>query len=159
MNVLFIISHCGVPLKKSAKAKDPTRSFNILVSRTTWHFDNYRMGYPAANVLVSLRNRADSPEHSLFEHENFGTEKKKKKKSDYKLRHLAWIRFLRNVLFHYYAVLVHVSASSRDTPILLHANNQNADQPAHPRKLISAFCFPFLESTIPKFVTSKISRF
>ena len=44
MNVLFIISHCGVQLKKSVKAKDPTRSFNILASRTTWYFDNYRMG-------------------------------------------------------------------------------------------------------------------
>ena len=30
-------------------------------------------------------------------------------------------------------------ASSRETPILLHANNKGADQPARPRSLISAF--------------------
>ena len=88
MNVLFIISHWGVPLKKSVKAKDLTRSFNILASRTTWLFDNYRMCYPAANVLVSLRNCADSPEHSLFEHENFGNRKKEEDKSDYSLNAL-----------------------------------------------------------------------
>ena len=37
------------------------------------------------------------------------------------------------------------------------ANNKGADQPAHPRSLISAFVIHFLESTICKLVTDKIS--
>ena len=37
------------------------------------------------------------------------------------------------------------------------ANNTGADQPAHPRSLISAFVISFLESTICKLVTGEIS--
>ena len=39
------------------------------------------------------------------------------------------------------------------------ANNTGADQPAHPRSLISAFAIPFLESNICKLATSEISIF
>ena len=39
------------------------------------------------------------------------------------------------------------------------ANNKGADQPAHPRSLISVFVIPFLESTISKLATSEISIF
>ena len=39
------------------------------------------------------------------------------------------------------------------------ANNTGADQPAHPRSLISAFVFPFLESSICKLDTNEISVF
>ena len=39
------------------------------------------------------------------------------------------------------------------------ANNTGADQPAHPRSLISAFVIRFLESIISELATSKISIF
>ena len=39
------------------------------------------------------------------------------------------------------------------------ANNTGADQPAHPRSLISAFVNRVLESTISKRATSEISVF
>ena len=39
------------------------------------------------------------------------------------------------------------------------ANNTGADQPAHPRSLISAFVIRFLESNICKLTTSEISTF
>ena len=39
------------------------------------------------------------------------------------------------------------------------ANNTGADQPAHPRSLISAFKIRVLESTISKLATSEISTF
>ena len=39
------------------------------------------------------------------------------------------------------------------------ANNTGADQPAHPRSLISAFVIRVLESTISKLATSEISVF
>ena len=39
------------------------------------------------------------------------------------------------------------------------ANNNGADQPAHPRGLISAFVIRFLESIISKPATSEISSF
>ena len=37
---------------------------------------------------------------------------------------------------------------SRDILTLLHANNKVADQPAHPRSLVSTFVIRFLESII-----------
>ena len=37
------------------------------------------------------------------------------------------------------------------------ANNTGADQPAHPRRLISAFVIRFLKSIISKLATSKIA--
>ena len=39
------------------------------------------------------------------------------------------------------------------------ANNTGADQPAHPRSLISAFVIRLLESSISKLATSKFSSF
>ena len=39
------------------------------------------------------------------------------------------------------------------------ANNTGADQPAHPRRLISAFLIRVLESTISKLATREISVF
>ena len=39
------------------------------------------------------------------------------------------------------------------------ANNQGADQPAHPRSLISAFVIHFLEGIISRLATSEISNF
>ena len=39
------------------------------------------------------------------------------------------------------------------------ANNKGADQPAHPRSLISAFVIHLLESIISGLATSKISIF
>ena len=39
------------------------------------------------------------------------------------------------------------------------ANNTGADQPAHPRRLISAFVIRFLKSTIFNLATRKISSF
>ena len=39
------------------------------------------------------------------------------------------------------------------------ANNNGADQPAHPRSLIRVFVICVLESTISKLATSKISVF
>ena len=41
----------------------------------------------------------------------------------------------------------------------LFANNTGADQPAHPRSLISAFVIHFLKSIISKLATSEISVF
>ena len=39
------------------------------------------------------------------------------------------------------------------------ANNKSADQPAHPRRLISAFFSFVLESIVSKLATSEISIF
>ena len=39
------------------------------------------------------------------------------------------------------------------------ANKKGADQPAHPRSLISAFVIRFLKSIISKLATSEISAF
>ena len=39
------------------------------------------------------------------------------------------------------------------------ANNTGADQPAHPRRLISTFVIRFLDSIISKLATSEISIF
>ena len=39
------------------------------------------------------------------------------------------------------------------------ANNKGADQPAHPRSLISAFVIRYLESTVVKLASCKIPFF
>ena len=44
-------------------------------------------------------------------------------------------------------------------PVWGFANNKEADQPAHLRRLISAFVIRFLESIISRLVTSEISIF
>ena len=41
-------------------------------------------------------------------------------------------------------------------PVLAYANNKGADQPAHPRSLISAFVVRCLDSTIPLLATAEI---
>ena len=45
------------------------------------------------------------------------------------------------------------------TCLLRFANNKGADQPAHPRSLISAFVIRVSERTISKLATSEISIF
>ena len=51
-------------------------------------------------------------------------------------------------------------ASTREkTRLRGFANNTGADQPAHPRSLISAFVIHFLKSIICKLATSEISIF
>ena len=48
---------------------------------------------------------------------------------------------------------------TEETPTSTQANNKSADQPAHPRNLISTFVFSSLESMIAILATCKISRF
>ena len=43
--------------------------------------------------------------------------------------------------------------------LMPYANNKGADQPAHPRSLISAFVVRFLDSLISLVSRSKMSRF
>ena len=53
-------------------------------------------------------------------------------------------------------IQVHLSQVMRK-PVLPYANNKGADQPAHPRSLISAFVARCLDSTIPLVSISEIS--
>ena len=43
-------------------------------------------------------------------------------------------------------------------PVKPYANNEDADQPAHPRSLISTFVVHCLDSIIPILAKSKLSR-
>ena len=52
----------------------------------------------------------------------------------------------------------HIWATSWENLILPCANNKGADQPAHPRSLISTFVVRFLDSVIHVLATSEISR-
>ena len=53
--------------------------------------------------------------------------------------------------------LLLISATSWENLFLPYANNKGADQPAHPRSLISTFVIRYLGSIIPLGSTSKIS--
>ena len=57
-----------------------------------------------------------------------------------------------------YLKCVLIWATSRENLFLPYANNKDADQPAHPRSLISIFIVHCLDSIIPMLATSKISR-
>ena len=52
-----------------------------------------------------------------------------------------------------------IGPRSEKTSLWGFANDTAADQPAHPRSLITAFVFRFLESTICKLDTGDISIF
>ena len=56
-------------------------------------------------------------------------------------------------------VHVHMSLDARKPVFGGVANNKDTDQPAHPRRLISAFVICLLESIISRFATTEISIF
>ena len=81
-------------------------------------------------------------------------------------------RFFNNHSFYFHSVLLYILIFGNDIIFLLtilpgprrektclrrFANNTGADQPAHPRSLISAFVIRVLLSTISKLATSEIS--
>ena len=61
------------------------------------------------------------------------------------------------VLVYIAIILIAIWASTRENLSLAFENNKGAGQPAHPRRLISAFVIRLLESTISKLATSEIS--
>ena len=71
------------------------------------------------------------------------------------------------LLFSMYKLEIHVihdrsklfGPRREKTCLLGFANSTGADQPAHPRRLISALVIRFLESIISRLATSKISIF
>ena len=59
-----------------------------------------------------------------------------------------------------FAKIISIYGPRREKTCLLGlANNKGADQPAHPRSLISTFVIRFLESIISKLATSQIKIF
>ena len=58
---------------------------------------------------------------------------------------------------HYNAIYI-IWATSWENLFMTYANNKGADQPAHPRSLISAFVVRCLDSIIPTLAKSRISR-
>ena len=59
-----------------------------------------------------------------------------------------------------YQICIKSFGPRREKPCLRGvANNTGANQPAHPRSLISVYVIRFLESTICKFATGEISIF
>ena len=80
------------------------------------------------------------------------------KKNSFQIHTLIWrpvINFLSTR-----CTIISIYGPRRDKTCLWGvANNKGADQPAHPRRLISAFVIRFLESIISKLATSEISIF
>ena len=66
---------------------------------------------------------------------------------------------LKLVLWYMYQPHPYLGLDASKTCLRGFANNTGADQPAHPRSLISAFVNHFLESIIYKLATGKISNF
>ena len=68
--------------------------------------------------------------------------------------------YSRDILYTislYQAPLTLIGPRREKTCLRGFANNTGADQPAHPRSLISAFVIRFLKSIICKLATSEIS--
>ena len=61
------------------------------------------------------------------------------------------------VIFYLWDVIYLFGPRREKTCLRRVANNKDADQPAHPPSLISAFVFCFLESITFKLATSKVS--
>ena len=60
---------------------------------------------------------------------------------------------------YYITCIIHLGLEVRKTVFWGFANNTGADQPAHPRSLISAFVIRFWESIICKLATGEIDWF
>ena len=74
-----------------------------------------------------------------------------------KIPDIAWLTFFDS---YRESMLISKYGPRREkTCLRAFANITGADQPAHPRSLISAFVVLFLESIICKFATGKISFF
>ena len=107
----------------------------------------------AAKVQASLRIRAVSPEPSLLTH----TSSVSRGTFRQKARSLAplngWACAVK---------ICHVGmledTNSLDGALMTYANNKGADQPAHPRSLISTFVVRCLDSIMPLVSISEISR-
>ena len=57
------------------------------------------------------------------------------------------------------SINLHMGLDAKKTCLCGFANNTGADQPAHPRSLISTFVICILKSTMSKLATSEISVF
>ena len=78
----------------------------------------------------------------------------------YSLRDKSKFKFLRYYLiYNRYGYDDTYGPRREKTCLRGFANNTGADQPAHPRSLISAFVIRFLESIICKLATGEISTF
>ena len=62
-------------------------------------------------------------------------------------------------LNHFFQLTETFGPRGKKTCLQGFAKNTGADQPAHPRSLISAFVFRLLESIVSRLATSKISIF
>ena len=71
----------------------------------------------------------------------------------------------RDIVLKYFKMAAITDITERNGPrrektcLRRFANNKDADQPAHPRRLISAFVIRLLESIIAKLATSKLLTF
>ena len=63
------------------------------------------------------------------------------------------------IQIHVTKIFVIKKAPSRETLIMMHANNKGTDQPAHRRTLISALAISYLESVFVKLASCKVSLF
>ena len=70
--------------------------------------------------------------------------------------HIIYLVILK---LHVYSGLGHIWARSCEMCLMTYANNKGADQPAHPRSLISTFVVRCLDSMIRILAISKVSRF
>ena len=68
------------------------------------------------------------------------------------------VKILKNNAIIIMTVIILMGRVERK-PYVLHSKIKGADQPTHPRSLISAFVARPLESTIDKLATPKISAF
>ena len=64
----------------------------------------------------------------------------------------------QNNFYLYIAILI-TGPGHAKMCLMLYANNKSADQPAHPRSLISTFIVRYLDSMIYILPLSKVSRF
>ena len=71
--------------------------------------------------------------------------------------HLTFCQNIHSCSFSQYNQLFYIKPCHEKTCCMPYANNKGADQPAHPRSLISAFVVHCLDSIIPLISISEIS--
>ena len=67
-------------------------------------------------------------------------------------------QLIASILSVDYIIFLINEPHNEKTYFTFYANNKDADQPMHPRSIIISFVVNSLDSTIPTFAVSKISR-
>ena len=121
--------------------------------------DNYMYPQRLKQHGHRYRCKTSNLDHWFYSNMNKHSNSAMRDKGLHVLSHIFRRTSVVNFHFVQYILFTTIGPQREKTCLRWSANNTGADQPAHPRSLISAFVIRVLKSTISKLATSEISFF